>query len=311
MRSLGRYALRRCLSAIPILFGASSLVFLAVYALPGDPVASLGGGRALPAAAQHAIRDRYRLDRPMYEQYTHYIGSLVRGDLGQSYAAQRPVRTIIAEAIPNTAQLAALAVAIEFAFGVVAGVIAATARRPVVDATILTVAGIAIAVPVYVLATTLQYVVGVRWHLLPISGTDAGPRAWILPACVLAVPSMAYVVRLTSSGLAESLRHGYVETAVAKGASGWRVVTKHALRNALVPVVTFIGADLAALLGGTLFIEAVFNIHGLGLVTVRAISQRDNNVILGASLLFITTFVLLNLVTDLLVALIDPRVRDA
>jgi ABC-type dipeptide/oligopeptide/nickel transport system permease component len=298
------------LLAIPVLFGASILVFVAVFALPGDAVTAIGGQHDLPAVTRLAIERKYHLEDPLPVQYWHYIADVMHGDFGTSYVSQRPVRAIIGDAAPNTAKLAVSALVLEALLGIGIGITAAIARRRWVDGVVVVLGGLAVSLPVYVLATAMQYAFGLKWRLFPISGTDGGIRSWILPAVALAIPSLAFITRLVGGGLRESLRQGYVEMAVAKGASRARVVTRHVLKNSLVPVIVYLGVDFAGLLGGALFIESIFNIPGLGNATVRAISQRDNTVVLGVTTLFILTFVVVNLAADLVAAVIDPRLRD-
>ena len=309
MVSLGGYALRRALLTIPVLVGASMLVFVAVFALPGDPVTAIGGQRALPGATRLAIEHKYHLQDPLPVQYVHYVSDVVHGDFGTSYVSQRPVRAIIGDALPNTAKLAISALLLETFLGIGIGITAAMTKRRWLDGVVLVLGGLAVSIPVYVLATVLQYWLGLKWRLLPISGGQ-GMRAWILPAFALAVPSLAYITRLVRGGMRENLRQDYIEMAIAKGATRRRVVTRHVLKNALVPVIVYLGVDFASLLGGALFIESIFNLPGLGNATVRAITQRDNTVVLGVTILFILTFVVINLLADLVAAVIDPRLRD-
>ena len=307
---MATYALRRIGLAVPTLIGATVLVFVAVFAMPGDPATVIGGRAGLSEEARGAIESRYRLDESLLAQYGHWVADVAQGDFGQSYVSRRPVRDIIGEALPNTLRLVAAAMLVEVVIGLGVGVAAAVTRRPLMGLLIVVTTTLAVAVPVYVMGSGLQYLVGVEWGLLPISGTEDGLRSWILPALVLALPSLAYVVRLTRHSVGETTREGYVEMAVAKGLSPTRILTHHRLRNGLVPVVTFLGADLAALLGGAFFVEAIFNINGMGLAVTRAISQRDYLVVIGCTLVFVVGFVLVHLVVDLLVSMLDPRVRD-
>jgi oligopeptide transport system permease protein len=304
------FTARRLALLLPVVFGASLIVFLSVFALPGDPVSLLGGQRQVSPEARSAIEQKYHLDEPIWSQYGHWISGVVVGDLGESFATRRPVRDMIGEALPNTLRLAGLAVLIEAVVGMSAGVLAAITGRRFVDMLVVVSTTLLVAIPVYVLGTSLQYMFGLRWELLPVSGVDDGFRSWVLPAMVLALPSLAYVTRLTRTSLADTQHAGYVEMAVAKGLSPTRVTVNHRLRNALIPVVTFLAIEFGALLAGALFVETVFNINGMAQMTVKSITQRDSNVVVGCTLVFVVGFLLANLAADQTVGALDPRVRD-
>ncbi len=294
---------------IPVFFGASLLVFLIVFALPGDPVQALGGARVMPEATVEAIKERYRLDEPLVVQYVAYMGDLLQGDLGESFVSRRPIRDIFTETFPNTLKLATFAVAIELVIGIAAGVLAALRRRGFLDMLVLVSTTVAIAIPVFVIGFTLQLLVGVEWGILPVAGTGDGFRSFILPAFVLASVSLAYVARLTRTGLVESLGEDYVRTAEAKGLPRRRVVGRHALRNAALPVLTFLVIDFGFLLAGAIVVEGIYNINGVGNTVFRAISQRDNLVIISFTLIAVVVFMLVSLVVDLIHAWLDPRLR--
>ena len=304
-----RFTARRLALLIPVLFGASLLVFLSVFALPGDPVASIGGRQPAPET-RAAIEQKYHLDQPVWNRYGYWLSGVVRGDLGESYATRRSVTDMIGDALPNTLRLAGFAILIEAFVGIGAGILAAITHRRFLDALIVVSTTVLVAIPFYVLGTALQYMLGLHWQLLPISGVDEGFRSWILPAVVLALPSLAYVTRLTRSSLDDTEHQGYVEMATAKGLSPTRVAMNHRARNALVPVVTFLAVECGALLAGALFVETLFNINGMGQVLVKSIAQRDANVVVGCTLVFVAGFLLVNLLADLLVGGLDPRVRD-
>lgn len=306
-----RYATRRLMATVPVLIGATLFVFVAVFALPGDPHTAVAGRAPDSPEHQRAMEARYHLDEPLWKQYGRWVGGLVRGDLGTSSSTRREVSDVVGEALPSTVRLAAGALVIEAVIGVGAGILSAASRRPVERALVATTTTLLIAVPVYVLASSAQYLLGLRWGVLPVSGTDEGLRSWLLPWIVLALPSLAIVARLTQSSSEATRDAGYVETAVAKGLSPSRIMVRHRLRNAIVPVIVFLGLDLAALLSGALFVEAVFNIPGMGLTVMDAIALRDNQLIIGCTLVFVVGFVVLNLVVDLTTAALDPRVRDA
>jgi ABC-type dipeptide/oligopeptide/nickel transport system permease component len=303
------YTARRVAWMVPLLFFASLVVFVAAFALPEDPVQAIVGARQVPEATRRAVEAKYGLDDPLPAQYVNWAGDLVRGDLGRSYQSRRPVTDILVEAMPNSLRLAALAVAIELVLGVAAGIVAAVARRPFVDVLVTVTTLAAIATPVYVLALLFQWTFGLQLEWLPAAGTEHGFRSWVLPAVVLAVPSLAYVARLTRDNLRHELRQPYTHVAESRGLSRRQVVERHALRNAMVPVVTFVGLDFGVLLGGAVVVEALFDIRGMGFTIVEAVRDSDHTVVIGASLVMIAAFLLVNLVVDVVVAGLDPRVR--
>lgn len=305
-----RYTIKRLAAMIPVFFGASLLVFLMVFALPGDPVRALGGARVMPEATIEAIKDRYRLDEPLIVQYGAYMGDLLRGDLGESFVSRRPVRDMFAETFPNTARLALFAVTIELVIGISAGVLAALRRRGFLDMLVLVSTTVAIAIPVFVIGFTLQLLVGVEWGILPVAGLGDGFSSYILPAFVLASVSLAYVARLTRTGLVETMNEDYVRTAEAKGLPRRRVVGRHALRNSVLPVMTFLVIDFGFLLAGAIVVEGIFNINGVGNTVFRAISQRDNLVIISFTLIAVVVFMVVSLIVDLTHTWMDPRLRN-
>jgi oligopeptide transport system permease protein len=260
---MGRYVLRRLLLTVPVLLGASLLIFSMVYALPGDPIRALAGDRPLSAAVQAQLRAEYNLDDPLLIQYAKYLGGLVQGDFGTDFSG-RPVLDTIVDRLPVTARLALVAVGFEIVIGILAGVLAGLRRGSFFDNLVLVSTTVVVSIPVFVLGFLAQYVFGVRLGWFPIAGISDGWYSYVLPGFVLAALSLAYVARLTRTSLAENLQSDYVRTARAKGLSEVSVVGKHTLRNSLIPVVTFIGADLGALMGGAIVTESVFNIPGLG-----------------------------------------------
>ncbi|NEE01294.1 ABC transporter permease [Phytoactinopolyspora halotolerans] len=305
---MGRYIARRLLMTIPVLIGATLLIFTIVYALPGDPVRALAGDRPLTPAAQAAIRDEYNLNDPLLIQYLKYLGGLLQGDLGQDFSG-RPVSETITQRLPITVRLAVLAVVIEVIIGVIAGVLAGIRRNSYMDNLVLVSTTLVVSIPVFVLAFLAQYVFGLRFGWFPIAGLSEGFRSYILPAFVLAALSLAYVARLTRTSIAENLRQDYVRTAKAKGLKPSVVVGKHTLRNSLIPVVTFVGADLASLMAGAIVTETVFNIPGLGRAVFESVQRQEGFVIVGIVTVFVFFYITFNLVVDILYAVIDPRIR--
>ncbi len=307
---MARFVTRRVLTSILMVFGASAVVFFIVFALPGDPLVGFGGGKPVDPAVRVMLEQKYHLDDPLPVQYVRWMGRVLRGEFGDSRVSRRPVGDIVGEALPNTVRLAAGAFLIEVAVGLAAGLLSALTKRPLLRGLLLASTGLLVAVPVFVLASAGQYLFGVRWGWLPVSGVADGFRSWILPSIVLALPSLALVIRLTEASMRPTGDTAYVELAMAKGVPPWRIMTHHRLRNGLVPVVTFLGLDLAALFGGALFVETVFNIPGLGLTTTRAVLQREPEIVLACSLLLIAVFIVSSLLVDVFVAWLDPRTRD-
>ena len=305
---MGRYVLRRLLLTVPVLLGASLLIFSMVYALPGDPIRALAGDRPLSEAVQAQLRTEYNLDDPLLIQYAKYLGGLVQGDFGTDFSG-RPVLDTIVDRLPVTARLALVAVAFEILIGILAGVLAGLRRGSFFDNLVLVSTTVVVSIPVFVLGFIAQYVFGVRLGWFPIAGISDGWYSYVLPGFVLAALSLAYVARLTRTSLAENLQSDYVRTARAKGLSEVSVVGKHTLRNSLIPVVTFIGADLGALMGGAIVTESVFNIPGLGRAVYDAVLRQEGAVVVGIVTLFVFFYIFFNLVVDVLYAALDPRIR--
>ncbi|MCD1144665.1 ABC transporter permease [Kocuria sp. LUK] len=305
---MGRYVLRRLLLTIPVLLGASLLIFSMVYALPGDPIRALGGDRPLSEAVQAQLRAEYNLDDPLLIQYLKYLAGLLQGDFGTDFSG-RPVLDTILDRLPVTARLALVAVGFEILIGIAAGVLAGLRRGSFFDNLVLVSTTVVVSIPVFVLGFLAQYVFGVRLGWFPIAGISQGWYSYVLPGLVLAALSLAYVARLTRTSLAENLQSDYVRTARAKGLSEARVVGKHTLRNSLIPVITFIGADLGALMGGAIVTESVFNIPGLGRAVYDAVLRQEGAVVVGIVTLFVFFYIFFNLVVDVLYAALDPRIR--
>ncbi len=308
---MGRYILRRLLQMIPVVIGATFLIYAMNFALPGDPVRALGGERPLPDEVQEQIRDRYNLDDPLLVQYGKYMGNVLQGDLGESLAVRRgsDVSDIIADTWPVTARLALVAFAFEIVIGIGAGVVAALRSGSFLDNLVRGSTILIVSVPIFVIGLVAQIVFGLRLGVLPVAGTAQGWVSYILPGFVLAAISLAYLSRITRNSLMENLRADYVRTATAKGLSRRRVVGRHALRNSMIPVVTFLAFDLGTLLSGTIVTEGIFNLNGIGGVAFDAIRQQDGTVVVGIVTMFVLIFVVANLVVDILYAVLDPRIR--
>ncbi len=305
------YVGRRLLQMIPVFLGATLLIYAMVFLLPGDPVAALGGERGLNPAVAAQIRAEYNLDKPFLVQYLLYLQGIFTFDLGTTFSG-RPVTDVMADAFPVTFQLAVMALAFEAVFGIAAGVIAGLRKGKAFDATVLVLSLLVVAVPTFVIGFVMQFVVGVKLRWLPTAvGSDVSFTSMIMPAVVLGAVSFAYVLRLTRNSVAENLTADHVRTATAKGLSRPRVVSVHVLRNSLIPVVTFLGADLGALMGGAIITEGIFNINGVGGTLFRAIQQGQSTTVVSVTTVLVIVYIVANLLVDLLYAALDPRIRYA
>jgi oligopeptide transport system permease protein len=305
------YIGRRLLQMVPVFLGATLLIYAMVFALPGDPVLALGGDRGLNPAVADQIRAEFNLDKPFIVQYLLYLQGILSFDFGTTFSG-RSVRDVIAQAFPITFQLAIMALAFEGFFGILTGLIAGLRKGKLFDATVLVVSLIVIAVPTFVIGFVMQFLVGVKLRWLPPTvGGDVSFETLLMPAIVLGAVSFAYVLRLTRTSVAENLTADFVRTATAKGLSRPRVVTVHVLRNSLIPVVTFLGADLGSLMGGAIVTEGIFNINGVGGTLYRAILQGQAPTVVSLTTVLVVVYIIANLFVDLLYAALDPRIRYA
>ncbi|WP_313811566.1 ABC transporter permease [Glutamicibacter sp.] len=305
------FTLKRIAQLIPVFIGATLLVYFLVFATPGDPIAALSGGKPMSDATREALTAQYNLDKPFWVQYGLYLQNLLTFDLGMSFSGQE-VSDLLARAFPVTARLAIEALLIEGIFGILFGVIAGMRKGKLFDSTVLIASLVVIAVPTFVLGFVLQFVIGVKlqWAKPTVSG-DATWSELILPALVLGLVSLAYVIRLTRTSVIENKTADYVRTATAKGLTRRRVVTVHILRNSLIPVVTFLGADLGSLMGGAIVTEGIFNVPGVGNLLYRAILKGETPTVVAIVGVLVIVFVIANLIVDMLYALLDPRIRYA
>ncbi len=302
-----RYALSRLLQAIPTLLLISFLTFIMGYLAPGDPIRMILGERSDPQAVAQ-VRRELGLDQPWYVQYGRFVWNAVRGDFGISLYNRRPVGDIIRESFPATATLAVLAILLAITVGIPAGVVAAVWHHRLPDW--LSMAGVVlgISVPNFVLATLLILLVSVQLGWLPVAGWGA-PEYVVLPVLVLAARPSASIARFTRTSMLEVLQQDYIRTARAKGVPEPFVILKHALPNALLPVVTVIGNAFGYLLTGSFIVETVFAVPGVGYKSIEAILRRDYPVIQATTLLFAFLFIVVNLLVDILYTRLDPRVR--
>jgi ABC-type dipeptide/oligopeptide/nickel transport system permease component len=303
-----RYILRRVLLMIPVFFGATFLIYAAVFALPGDPVRALFGERPVPESVLIEIREQYNLNDPLLLQYAKYMGNVFQGDLGIDFRG-RPVTDIIVNAFPVTLRLGLTAFAFLAVIGLTAGVLAAIWRGSFIDNLVRISTILLVAVPIFVLGYTAQLLFGVELGWFPVAGDREGWYSYLLPGLVLAAGELAYVSRLTRTSLVENLRADYVRTATAKGLSRERVVGRHALRNSLIPVVTYLGITIGTLMIGAIVTEGIFNLPGIGRATFDAVQNQDNAVVVGIVTLLVIIFMVVNLLVDILYAVLDPRIR--
>jgi ABC-type dipeptide/oligopeptide/nickel transport system permease component len=302
-----RYILKRLLLAVPVLFGVSVVVFVAIRRIPGDP-AQIMAGQAATQEVVEEIRRSLGLDQPLPVQYLYFLRNLLRGDLGRSLFNGAPVVEELAQRFPRTVRLAFASLLVATFIGVPAGIAAATHRLSWVDTLVMVLALAGVSVPVFWLGLNLILVFSVRLGWLPAFGYETG-RHLILPSVTLGVASAAVIARMTRSSMLEVLGQDYVRTARAKGLPERSVVYRHALRNALIPVVTILGLQLGTLLSGAVLTETVFAWPGIGRLLVEAVLARDYPVVQGTILLIATTFVVLNVAVDILYAFLDPRIR--
>lgn len=302
---MARYVLRRIGSALVILWVIISITFVLMHAIPGGPFTS---EKKLPPQVKASIEAKYHLDDPLWKQYADYIGGVVTGDLGPSYKYEgRSVNDIIGESFPVSAQLGLLALCVAVVGGIAAGAISAMRPNGVIDYAITFVSTLGISVPTFIIGAVLVYVVGFKLGWLPVA-MWRGPSYMILPVLTLAAQPMAFIARLTRSGLLDVYQQEYIRTARAKGLGAWNILIRHALGNAILPVITYIGPLAASLLTGSFIVETIFAIPGLGQYFVTSIYNRDYTVILGVTVFYSTLIVVLNIIVDMIYPIIDPRV---
>ncbi|MFE9423042.1 ABC transporter permease [Kitasatospora sp. NPDC006697] len=308
---MGTYVLRRILQMIPVFIGATLLIFLMVYTLPGDPIAALYGDKAADPAQVAQLRHHYYLDQPVWKQYLHYMGNLLQGNFGTSFTG-RPVSELMKQAFPVTIRLALVAFAIEIVFGIGFGLLSGLKRGSLLDSLVLIATLIVISIPVFVLAYIAQtvFATNLGW-VTPTVQDSTDITQLILPGLVLGSLSLAFVARLTRTSIGENLRADYMRTAVAKGLPQRTVITRHLLRNSLIPVVTFLGTDLGALMGGAIVTEGIFNVQGVGNLLYRAINQKEGPTVVGVVTVLVIVYLVASLIVDLLYAVLDPRIRYA
>ena len=302
---------KRLLQTIPVILGSTLLIYAMVFLTPGDPITALFGDKPVSPAVKAQLEEQYHLNKPFLEQWLLFLKGIASGDFGTSFTG-RPVIDLIKDAFPVTVRLAFMALFIEAFFGVIFGTIAGIRKGKLFDSTMLVVSLLVIAVPIFVYGFLLQLVIGVKLGWAPpIVGVDASFSDLIVPAIVLGSVSFAYVLRLTRNSISENLTADHVRTARAKGLSEGGVITKHVLRNSLIPVVTFLGADLGGLMAGAVVTEGIFNIQGVGNLAFQSVRQGESPTIVSVVTILVLVYVVTGLLIDLLYALLDPRIRYA
>ncbi len=308
---MGWYILRRVLQAIPVVLGATLLIYALVFLRPGDPIVALFGDKPVSEAVRQQLEAQYNFDKPFLVQWLLFLKGALTLDLGMSFSGQ-PVIDLIARAFPVTLRLAFMALIIESVLGIAAGFYAGIKKGKLFDSTMLIVSLVVIAIPIFVLGFLFQLVFGVKLGWAPVTvGGDASWDRLILPAVVLGLVSFAYVLRLTRTSMIENLTADHVRTARAKGLTDGQVNRRHVLRNSLIPVVTYLGADLGTLMAGAIVTEGIFNVPGVGNLAWRAIGQGETPTIVAVVTVMVLIYVVMSLVVDLLYAWLDPRIRYA
>lgn len=336
---MGRYLIRRVLQFIPVFLIATFGIFYMVFALPGDPIRALAGEKAMPSGQYDALVEKYNLNDPIFVQYGKYLGVLrdsdisctddsalkaeinrgladppvcfngiFQGDFGVDFN-NREVSDILTQKIPVTAKLAIMAFTFEVFLGIIAGVLAGLRRGSFMDNLVLVSTTAVISIPVFVLGFAMRQIFAVELRWFPVSAAQGQFGQLLLPAIVLGSVSLAYIARLTRTSLVENLRADYVRTATAKGLPRSRVITRHTLRNSLIPVITYLGIDLGSLMAGAIVTESIFNVPGIGREVFDAVSQREGAVVVGIVTFLVFVYMISNLVVDVLYAVLDPRIR--
>jgi ABC-type dipeptide/oligopeptide/nickel transport system permease component len=303
-----QFLLRRILLLIPMLFGVSLVAFTMIHLVPGDPVVTLMGPAVNGAAGLQQQRHELGLDRPLPEQYLHYVGNVLHGDLGTSIRSGRPVLSEIGDRLPATLELTLAAMAISLIIGVGIGLVAAATRSHVLAGSVMLLSILGISLPTFWLGLLLIEVFALNLRWFPVLG-NTSLNGLILPAVTLGLPAAAVLARITRAGMVEVLRQDYIRTARAKGVRRSRVVLGHALRNGLIVVLTIAGLQFGGLLAGSIIVESVFSRPGLGSLVVNAILNSDYPVIQGVVLIFAVIYVVINTLLDILYGIVNPRIQ--
>ncbi len=302
------YVIRRLLMTIPVLLGVSLIVFFMIHLTPGDPAEILMGEGFVSAEVLAQLREDLGLNRPLHVQYLSFIGNVLRGDLGTSYRSRRPIIEEIKDRFPVTLKLIVPSIVLSTVLGILSGVVAATRHDTIFDATTMVAAIVWVSMPSFWFGLLLMYLFAVHLGWLPVAGSG-GWQFFVLPVTTLGVSGAAMIARLSRSSMLEVLGMEYIRTARAKGLSERVVLYRHALRNALNPVITVLGLRMGAILSGSVIVEQVFALPGTGRLLVHSIQGRDFPATQGLILLLATLFVMSNLVVDLVYGVLDPRIQ--
>ncbi len=302
-----RNVVQRLLQSVIVLLGVALLIFIMLRIVPGNPIAVMMGEHADMAVIERMTAE-LGLDQPIYVQFAEYIGGALRGDFGTSYSLGKPVSELMSSAFGNTLILALLAAVFAWVLGIISGIIAAVKKNSIIDHLFMGVSLLGVSMPVFMTAMLLQYFLGYYYKLFPIAGVNSW-KGFILPAIALGWNSAGSVARLVRSTLLEILEEDYIDTARAKGRGQMGVLVLHALRNAMLPVITMMALQFSSLLSGAVITETIFSINGIGRLAVQAISGRDIPLLQG-TVLFSTAIVILgNFLADSLYSVLDPRIR--
>ncbi|AVK95821.1 ABC transporter permease [Lysinibacillus sphaericus] len=300
------FILKRIAQIIPVTLGVTLVVFLIMQMIPGDPALILAGEGASNETVEE-LRENLGLNKPLYVQYGEYISNLLHGDMGHSLKNKQPVLEEITTRLPITIELALYSIFITIVLGLIAGIISAIRPYSILDAGLMVIALLGISLPSFWLGILLMYVFSVQLQWLPVAGWESAQHI-ILPAITLGAGGAAIVARMTRSSMLEVVNQDYIRTAKAKGLKGYVIILKHALRNALIPVITVVGLQFGTLLGGTVLVESVFAVNGLGRMIVDAIRTRDIPVVQGGVLVASLIFVIINLFVDILYRIFNKRI---
>ncbi len=302
--NVAKYVLKRVLLAIFTVFVICAITFFLMHAIPGGP---FNREKALNQATIDALNARYNLDKPVVEQFFIYIGELLKGDFGVSLKNGREIKAIIGESFPISCRVGLMAISVALIFGTVFGSLAALMRNKLPDRVIVFFSTLFTAVPSFVLATLLLLVFCIKLQWVEV--WSAGSTNYVLPVIALAAYPMAYVTRLSKTSMLDALSQDYIRTAKAKGVRRWKIIFKHALRNSLIPVITYAGPQIAYIITGSMVVETVFTIGGIGSKFVNAITNRDYTMIMATTIFLATLMVVANLICDLLYKVVDPRIN--
>ncbi|WP_291380046.1 ABC transporter permease [Demequina sp.] len=304
-----RYILRRLLQAVPVFLGTTFLIYFMVFAMPGNPIVALFGDKTPNPAQVAALEAQYNLDQPFFMQYLLYLKNVFTGDLGTTFSG-RDVNTVLADTFPVTLKLVLMAVVLEFFFAVVIGLISGLREGKFFDNASVVLALIFNSLPVFVGMFLAQYFVGIKWGWAPVTvGRDTSWGAMFLPALVIALTIYVTGMRLMRGSVIESRSEDYVRTAYAKGLTSRRIIPVHIARNSLIPVVTNTAASFGALIAGTTITEGIFNIPGVGNTLYQAIIRGENSTVVSFVTVLTLLYVIVNILVDLLYAVLDPRIR--